>query len=99
MDPVLWWSPASVAPLKPSVVRCSRLWTRSLIDAELDALVACFEGIARVSYQKAMSIISLICNVERTSEILERVRDLALQPGCCVLSIALVMVHHARHMA
>ena len=68
------WYPVSLAPLNPTVVRCSRLWTRSLIDAELDALVACFEGIARVSYQKGMSIISLICNVERTSEILERVR-------------------------
>jgi len=53
---------------------CSRLWSRSLIDAEFDALIACFEGIAKVSLQQNMSILSLICNVEKTSEILERVR-------------------------
>jgi len=51
----------------------SRLWSRSLIDAEFDALIACFEGIAKVSLQQNMSILSLICNVEKTSEILERV--------------------------
>ena len=43
------------------------------MDAELDALVAAFEGIARCSYQKGVSILSLICNVQRTSHILERV--------------------------
>ena len=31
------------------------------------------ERIARVSYVREMAIISLICNLERTSEILERV--------------------------
>lgn len=45
------------------------------MDAELDALVAAFKakGIARVSYQRSMACVSLICNVQRTSEILERV--------------------------
>lgn len=52
---------------------CSKVWTRGLIDEELDALVTAFEGIARVSYQRGMSIISLICNIQRTSQILERV--------------------------
>ena len=46
------------------------------MDAELDALVSAFKakGIARVSYKRAMSCVSLICNVQKTSQILERVR-------------------------
>ena len=55
---------------------CRQLWSRGLVDSELDALVAAFEGIARASYQKNVSIISLICNVQRTSHILERVSGL-----------------------
>lgn len=53
----------------------SKSWSRDLVDAELDALVAAFKakGIARVSYQRSMACVSLICNVQRTSEILERV--------------------------
>lgn len=53
----------------------SKMWSRDLVDAELDALVAAFKakGIARVSYKRAMSCVSLICNVEKTSQILERV--------------------------
>ena len=52
------------------------------MDAELDALVAAFKakGIARVSYKRAHSCVSLICNVQKTSQILERV-------CCCCLSI------------
>ena len=52
------------------------MWSRDLVDAELDALVSAFKakGIARVSYKRAMSCVSLICNVEKTSQILERVR-------------------------
>lgn len=51
------------------------MWSRDLVDAELDALVAAFKakGIARVNYKRAMSCVSLICNVEKTSQILERV--------------------------
>ena len=47
-----------------------------MVDAELDALVSAFKakGIARVSYKRAMSCVSLICNVQKTSQILERVR-------------------------
>ncbi|DBA88772.1 TPA: hypothetical protein ACH3X1_004189 [Trebouxia sp. C0004] len=53
----------------------SKMWSRDLVDAELDALVAAFKakGIARVNYKRAMSCVSLICNVEKTSQILERV--------------------------
>ncbi|KAL3149573.1 hypothetical protein ABBQ32_002349 [Trebouxia sp. C0010 RCD-2024] len=53
----------------------SKMWSRDLVDAELDALVSAFKakGIARVSYKRAMSCVSLICNVEKTSQILERV--------------------------
>ncbi len=56
---------------------CSKMWSRDLVDAELDALVAAFKakGIARVSYKRAMSCVSLICNVEKTSQILERVSN------------------------
>lgn len=50
-----------------------RLWSRDLIDDELDSLVASFTDVAKVSYQRRMAIISVICNIERTSEILERV--------------------------
>lgn len=49
------------------------LWERDLIDGELDALMAGFEGWATASYRRGMSILSLICNVARTNEILERV--------------------------
>ncbi len=50
-----------------------------MVDAELDALVAAFKakGIARVNYKRAMSCVSLICNVEKTSQILERVSNLS----------------------
>eukprot|EP00891_Asterochloris_glomerata_P004918 jgi/Astpho2/4918/e_gw1.00069.14.1_t len=53
----------------------SKMWTRALIDSELDALITAFhaKGIANASYTRGQSIISLICNVKRTSEILERV--------------------------
>ena len=49
-------------------------WNREVLSGELDGLVSDFEGIAKVGYTTGMSIVSLICNVSRTSEILERVR-------------------------
>ena len=52
----------------------SKIWERDLIDEELDKLVLELRDIAKASYSRGMSIISLICNVKRTSEILERVR-------------------------
>lgn len=47
------------------------------MDYEMEALMRSFEGTARVSCQHGMSIISLICNVARTSEILEQARPSA----------------------
>lgn len=49
------------------------LWERDLIDEELESLMKAFTGVAKTSYRRGMSILSLICNVKRTSEILERV--------------------------
>ena len=56
---------------------CSKMWSRDLIDEELDALVLAFKGVAKASYQRNMSIISLICNVQRTSQILEKVKPIS----------------------
>lgn len=49
------------------------LWERDLIEEELQHLMHEFDGMANASYRRGMSIISLICNVQRTSLILERV--------------------------
>ena len=49
------------------------LWERDLIDEELEALMEAFKGVAKTSYRRGYSILSLICNVKKTSEILERV--------------------------
>jgi hypothetical protein len=46
---------------------------RGLVDEQLAALVAALSGVAKASCRRGMSIVSLICNVRRTSEILERV--------------------------
>lgn len=60
----------------------SKLWDRELMDYEMEALLRSFEGTARVSCQHGMSIISLICNVARTSEILEQAR-----PTLCIMDL------------
>lgn len=52
---------------------CRTLWERDLIESELEHLMAAFEGTAKASFRRGMSTISLICNVQRTSAILERV--------------------------
>lgn len=49
------------------------LWERDLIDDELESLMKAFVGIAKTSYRRDRSILSLICNVRKTSLILERV--------------------------
>lgn len=49
------------------------LWERDLIEDELEHLMSAFQGIAKASYRRGMSIICLICNVQRTSHVLERV--------------------------
>lgn len=42
-------------------------------DKEIETLVELFEGWADVSLRKDLSIVSLICNIQRSSEILEKV--------------------------
>ena len=51
----------------------AKMWSRDLVQ-ELDALVSEFEeiGIARVTVTTGHSLISLIGNVERNNEIMER---------------------------
>lgn len=51
----------------------ARLWSRDLVVDELDALARRFDGIARVSVQSGVSIISLICDAARSSSILMKV--------------------------
>jgi hypothetical protein len=53
---------------------CSKIWDRELMYEEVEALRDAFSGFAKVSCTHGVSIISLICNVARTSNILERVR-------------------------
>ena len=52
----------------------SKLWSRDLAKEELEKLVQDFEneGIAHVTVSSGHSIISLIGNVERNNEIMER---------------------------
>lgn len=44
-------------------------------DSELENLKLELERLATVSYRQGMAIVSLICNVEKTSEIMMRVSD------------------------
>lgn len=46
----------------------------SSADEELDLLQEELAKIAQVSHRKGLAIVSLICNTEKTSEILQRVR-------------------------
>lgn len=59
-----------------------------------------FDGIAKSHYRRGMAIISLICNVQRTSEILERtfrvlnregVRVQMMSQGASKTNIALIV--------
>ena len=56
------------------------------------------ERIARVSYVREMAIVSLICNLERTSEILERVFRVLKREGINVKMMSQVRLP-ARHFA
>lgn len=51
----------------------SKIWERDLIDEEIQSLMSAFGDFAKVSCTHNVSIISLICNVAKTSSILERV--------------------------
>ena len=52
----------------------AKMWSRDLVEEELEALVRDFEenGIARVTCQTGHSLISLIGNVRRNKEIVQR---------------------------
>ncbi len=62
-----------------------------LLSAQTD-----LERIARVSYVREMAIVSLICNLERTSEILERVFRVLKREGINVkmMSQVRLQAHH-----
>jgi aspartate kinase len=51
-----------------------RIWAEGEVDEEIDRLVYDLEKIANAHVTKDTAIVSLICNVQRTSEILQRVR-------------------------
>lgn len=51
----------------------SKLWSRGLIAEELDNLALRFKEVAEVEVQSGVSIISLICNAQRSSKILKQV--------------------------
>ncbi|CAL5225186.1 g7969 [Coccomyxa viridis] len=51
----------------------SKIWERDLIEEEIQSLMSAFGDFAKVSCTHNVSIISLICNVAKTSSILERV--------------------------
>lgn len=51
----------------------TKYWTRELLDHELHLLQEDIKDIGKVKVQKNYSIISLICNVKRSSEVLEKV--------------------------
>lgn len=51
----------------------SKLWSRDLISAELDHLAGRFDGVATVDVRKGLSIISLICDASKSSQILKQV--------------------------
>ena len=50
----------------------SRVWERELVDSELDALLASLSRFAAATATRNVGCVSLICNVARTAEILER---------------------------
>lgn len=50
----------------------SRVWERELVDSELDALLFSLSRFAAATATRNVGCVSLICNVARTAEILER---------------------------
>lgn len=66
-----------------------RIWDEGEVDEELDRLVYDLDKIANTNVTKDSAILSLICNVSRTSEILQRVREGAGERGgaACVLCV------------
>ena len=66
---------------------CSKIWERDLIEEEIESLTSAFGDFAKVSCTHRVSIISLICNVAKTSRILERVRAPILPYDGVILSL------------
>jgi aspartate kinase len=50
----------------------ARLWERDLIDDELEALMSDFAGWATASHRRGFAILSLICALDRTNDVLAR---------------------------
>ena len=50
----------------------SRVWERERVDSELDALLSSLSRFAAATATRNVGCVSLICNVARTAEILER---------------------------
>ena len=73
---------------------CSKIWDRELIEEEIEALMSAFSGFAKVSCTHNVSIISLICNVARTSSILERVSSFYMTSSNSYPAIFLSIHHH-----
>ncbi|EFN54755.1 hypothetical protein CHLNCDRAFT_134660 [Chlorella variabilis] len=78
----------------------AKIWERDLIAEELEGLMQDFEGVAKAHYRRGMAIISLICNVQRTSQILERtfrvlnrenIRVQMMSQGASKTNIALIV--------
>lgn len=90
----------SLTPLSVLCPCCRRIWERDLIAEELEGLMQDFEGVAKAHYRRGMAIISLICNVQRTSQILERtfrvlnrenIRVQMMSQGASKTNIALIV--------
>lgn len=76
----------------------SKLWSRGLIAEELENLALRFKGVAEVEVQPGVSIISLICNAQRSSAILKQVNTPTLT---CLLEFFSIsdIVHFDLHMS
>lgn len=61
-----------------------RIWTDGEADEEIDSLVYDLEKIATTNVTKDSAIVSLICNVSRTSEILHRAFSVLLREAISV---------------
>ncbi|GBF88595.1 aspartokinase chloroplastic-like [Raphidocelis subcapitata] len=61
-----------------------RIWNDGEVDEEIDRLVYDLERIATASITRDAAIVSLICNVSRTSEILQRSFSVLLREGISV---------------
>lgn len=61
-----------------------RIWSDGEADEEIDRLVYDLDQIATAQITKDCAIVSLICNVQRTPEILQRAFSVLLREGVSV---------------